>query len=80
MLALRNLSFSIEGKKLFDDASATIPAGHKVGFVGRNGSGKTTLFRLIRGELRARRRRDRGAEAGADRRGGAGGAGDAGRA
>ncbi|MFO1143706.1 MAG: ABC-F family ATP-binding cassette domain-containing protein [Amaricoccus sp.] len=51
MLALRNLSFSIEGKKLFDDASATIPAGHKVGFVGRNGSGKTTLFRLIRGEL-----------------------------
>ena len=51
MLALRNLTFSIEGKKLFDDASATIPAGHKVGFVGRNGSGKTTLFRLIHGEL-----------------------------
>ena len=51
MLALRNLTFSIEGRKLFDDASATIPAGHKVGFVGRNGSGKTTLFRLIRGEL-----------------------------
>ena len=51
MLALRNITFSIEGKKLFDEASATIPAGHKVGFVGRNGSGKTTLFRLIRGEL-----------------------------
>ena len=32
-------------------ASATIPAGHKVGLVGRNGTGKTTLFKLIRGEL-----------------------------
>jgi ATP-binding cassette subfamily F protein 3 len=51
MLAIRNIGFSIEGKPLFDDASVTIPAGHKVGFVGRNGSGKTTLFRLIRGEL-----------------------------
>ena len=50
MLAFKNISFSIEGKKLFEDASALIPAGHKVGFVGRNGSGKTTLFRLIRGE------------------------------
>ena len=29
----------------------SIPAGHKVGLVGRNGTGKTTLFRLIRGEL-----------------------------
>jgi len=51
MLALRNLTFSIEGRKLLDDASALIPTGHKVGFVGRNGAGKTTLFRLIRGEL-----------------------------
>ena len=51
MLAIRNIGFSIEGKRLFDDASALIPGGHKVGFVGRNGSGKTTLFRLIRGEV-----------------------------
>ena len=51
MLAIRNIGFTIEGKRLFDDASALIPGGHKVGFVGRNGSGKTTLFRLIRGEL-----------------------------
>ncbi len=51
MLAFRSISFSIEGKPLFEDASALIPAGHKVGFVGRNGAGKTTLFKLIRGEL-----------------------------
>ena len=51
MLAFKNISFTLEGKKLFDDTSAVIPAGHKVGFVGRNDTGKTTLFRLIRGEL-----------------------------
>ncbi len=39
------------GRPLFEGASATIPAGHKVGLVGRNGAGKTTLFRLIKGEL-----------------------------
>ncbi|MCB1354256.1 MAG: ABC-F family ATP-binding cassette domain-containing protein [Rhodobacteraceae bacterium] len=51
MLAFRNIGFTLEGKRLFEDASAMIPSGHKVGFVGRNGTGKTTLFRLIRGEL-----------------------------
>ena len=50
MLAFRNISFTLEGKPLFEDASALIPTGHKVGFVGRNGAGKTTLFKLIRGE------------------------------
>ena len=47
MLKIHNLSFTIDGKPLFDTASAVIPTGHKVGIVGRNGSGKTTLFRLI---------------------------------
>ncbi len=51
MLRISDISFSIEGHRLFDQASAVIPAGHKVGLVGRNGTGKTTLFRLIRGEL-----------------------------
>ncbi len=50
MLKLQNLSFSIEGKPLFENACAVIPTGHKVGIVGRNGTGKTSLFRLIRGE------------------------------
>jgi len=50
MLSIRNISFAIEGQPLFEDASATIPTGHKVGMVGRNGTGKTTLFRLIREE------------------------------
>jgi ATP-binding cassette, subfamily F, member 3 len=51
MLTIRNLGLTLAGKPLFEDASAAIPTGHKVGFVGRNGTGKTTLFRLIRGEI-----------------------------
>ena len=51
MLRIEDISYSVEGRPLFEAASATIPAGHKVGIVGRNGAGKTTLFRLIRGEL-----------------------------
>ncbi|MEM9798193.1 MAG: ABC-F family ATP-binding cassette domain-containing protein [Pseudomonadota bacterium] len=51
MLTITDLSYSVAGRTLLEGASATIPAGHKVGLVGRNGTGKTTLFRLIRGEL-----------------------------
>lgn len=51
MLKIEDISYAIAGQPLFEGASATIPAGHKVGIVGRNGAGKTTLFRLIRGEL-----------------------------
>src|SRR5258708_277368 len=51
MLHINDLTFRIEGRILFDKATAGIPAGHKVGFVGRNGSGKTTLLKLIAGEL-----------------------------
>lgn len=51
MLRITDITYAVEGRPLFEGASATIPTGHKVGLVGRNGTGKTTLFRLIRGEL-----------------------------
>ena len=51
MLRIENITYAVEGRPLFEAASATIPTGHKVGLIGRNGTGKTTLFRLIRGEL-----------------------------
>ena len=51
MLRIDDINYSVEGRPLFEGASATIPYGHKVGLIGRNGTGKTTLFRLIYGEL-----------------------------
>jgi ATP-binding cassette subfamily F protein 3 len=51
MLRIEDITYSVEGRPLFEGASVAVPAGHKVGIVGRNGAGKTTLFRLIRGEL-----------------------------
>ncbi len=51
MLHINHLTYRIEGRPIFDGATAGIPAGHKVGLVGRNGAGKTTLLRLITGEI-----------------------------
>jgi ATP-binding cassette, subfamily F, member 3 len=51
MLHINDLTYRIGGRILFDRATAAIPAGHKVGFVGRNGTGKTTLLRLIMGDI-----------------------------
>jgi ATP-binding cassette, subfamily F, member 3 len=50
MLRIDNLIFDAWGRRFFDSASVAIPAGTKVGLVGRNGVGKSTLFRLILGE------------------------------
>ncbi len=48
-LALDRVTFSYGPTlpKLFDHLSLAIPAGRKVGFVGRSGGGKTTLTRLL---------------------------------
>ena len=51
MLRLTDISYSVDGRPLIENASAVIPHGHKVGVVGRNGTGKTTLFNLIYGHL-----------------------------
>lgn len=51
MLHVNELTYHIEGRLLLDSASVAVPAGHKVGFVGRNGTGKTTLFKIILGEI-----------------------------
>src|SRR5579863_2441285 len=53
MLRIENLVFDAWGRRFFDGASVAIPAGAKVGLVGRNGVGKSTLFRLISGQLAA---------------------------
>src|ERR1700689_1175207 len=51
MLRIENLIFDAWGRRFFDSASVFIPAGTKVGLVGRNGVGKSTLFKLIVGDL-----------------------------
>jgi ATP-binding cassette subfamily F protein 3 len=51
MLQITDLTYRIAGRTLFEQASAAVPAGARVGLVGRNGSGKSTLLRLIAGEL-----------------------------
>lgn len=51
MLIVTDLTYRIEGRPLFEKASAAISEGWKVGFVGRNGAGKSTLLKLIRNEI-----------------------------
>lgn len=48
-IALEKLAFSytVEGGKVLDNINIRIPAGMKVGIVGRSGSGKSTLTKLI---------------------------------
>ena len=52
MLVIDDLTVRIAGRMLLEDASARIPAGSRVGLVGRNGTGKTTLFSVIAGDHR----------------------------
>jgi ATP-binding cassette subfamily F protein 3 len=51
MLQINDLTYRLGERLLIDHATVAVPAGGRVGLVGRNGAGKTTLFRLIRDEL-----------------------------
>ncbi|MCW5750933.1 MAG: ABC-F family ATP-binding cassette domain-containing protein [Alphaproteobacteria bacterium] len=53
MLKIASLTYRIGSRLLLDQAEARIPAGYRVGLIGRNGTGKTTLLRLIMGEAEA---------------------------
>lgn len=48
-LAFKNVDYGYAGapSELFSDLNLSIPAGQKVGLVGRSGSGKTTFVKLI---------------------------------
>ena len=51
MLTIRNMSYRIAGRILFDGADAQIGPKSRIGIVGRNGAGKSTLLKLIAGDL-----------------------------
>jgi ATP-binding cassette, subfamily F, member 3 len=49
MLVIENLTVRIAGRDILKNASAALPAGRRIGLVGRNGTGKTTLLKTILG-------------------------------
>ena len=51
MLVIDNIIVRIAGREILDGASATLPAGRRIGLVGRNGAGKSTLLKVILGQL-----------------------------
>ncbi len=51
-IAVRNLSFQYEERKIIDDLSLSIKKGEKIAFVGESGSGKSTLIKILLGLLK----------------------------
>jgi ATPase subunit of ABC transporter with duplicated ATPase domains len=51
MIDISGLSYHIGKRAIFEDASAFVAKGAKVGLVGLNGAGKTTLFKLFLGKI-----------------------------
>ena len=51
MIQITAMTYRIAGRILFENASATVPKGHKIGLIGRNGCGKSTLLKLLTGDL-----------------------------
>ncbi|QDH14219.1 ABC-F family ATP-binding cassette domain-containing protein [Formicincola oecophyllae] len=51
LLQMSNLSYTLGGKPLLQDASLSLEAGERICLVGHNGSGKSTLMRLAAGLL-----------------------------
>lgn len=47
MIDIKNLSFSVEKKRILSDVNASFNKGKICAIIGPNGSGKTTLIRLI---------------------------------
>jgi ATP-binding cassette, subfamily F, member 3 len=47
MLTIDDITYRIGGREILRKASARLPAGRRIGLVGRNGAGKSTLLKLI---------------------------------
>lgn len=51
MIDAHNLTFSINGRRLTNNVSLTLPGGEIVAILGPNGAGKSTLLRQLTGYL-----------------------------
>ncbi len=51
LFSLKDVSYSIAGKPLFDELTVQLQERDRICLVGKNGAGKTTLMRMITGDL-----------------------------
>ena len=51
MLTINGITVRLGGRPILERATATIPAGSRVGLIGRNGAGKSTLMKAIIGQI-----------------------------
>lgn len=51
MLTIDSVTVRLGGRAILERASATVPAGARVGLIGRNGAGKSTLMKALIGEI-----------------------------
>lgn len=49
MIRLENISITLEGRKILDDVSFEVPAGHTKVILGPSGAGKSSLLKIILG-------------------------------
>ena len=51
MLSINNISYFIGGRALYENASAVVKPGDRIGLIGLNGKGKSTLLKIIEGSI-----------------------------
>lgn len=51
ILAVENLSKTVDGRKVLDNVSFRVNRGEKIAFVGEDEIAKTTLFKIVMGEM-----------------------------
>lgn len=54
MIDIKNLSYTVDNVKIFENAQISIPKGQMTIIAGLNGSGKTTLLKIISGIIKPR--------------------------